>query len=115
MATKYPPRKPRPSLWIPPSSSIHGERPKFRCHICQDRDPGAGLFYSHAAYVAHFEQDRCKDLETEIRMRSFTLRAPGFFDPWYEGSDVEWGKFIERKWKERPEQWRKWMRTGLDK
>lgn len=103
------------AFWIPPSSSIHKERAKYRCHICQDRDPGAGLFYSEAAYRDHFDNNRCRELEEQARLRSFTLRAPGLFDPWYEGSDVEWGRWIEKNWRERPEQWRKWMRTGLDK
>lgn len=102
-------------LWIPPSSSIHNERPRFRCHICQDREPGAGLFYSEAAYRDHFDNNRCRELEEETRRRSFTLRAPGFFDPYYEGGDVEWQRWIDRNMAERPGEWRRWMKTGLDK
>lgn len=108
-------RTKRPALWLPPSSSIHNEAPKFRCHICQDREPGAGLFYTEAAYRDHFDNNRCKQLEEETRRRSFTLRAPGLFDLYYEGSDVEWQRWIDRNWAERPHEWHKWMRTDLDK
>lgn len=106
------PRRPRPMLYLPPGSSLHNETPKFACHLCEEREPGAGLFYTHAAYVSHFDNNRCADLEAKVRAKSFTLRAPGLFDPWYEGSDVEWGRFIDRMWRERPEQWRRWMKTS---
>lgn len=97
-----------PGFYLPPSHVIHGREPKYKCALC-----GKPFFEGEqSAFERHCLKDHSHE---EVRSHSDMVRAPGLFDPNYEGSDVEWGKWIERNNRERPEEWRKWMKTGLDK
>ena len=52
----------------------------------------------------------------EHRQLSFKTRMPAFFDNYHpDFNDVDWQRWIDRKSVERPEQWRKWMKTSEGK
>jgi hypothetical protein len=97
-----------PGLYLPAPHAIHKLEPKWTCALC------GHPFYEgeRAAMERHVLRDHSHE---EVRSHSDTVRAPGLFDPLYEGSDVEWGKWIAKNQAERPEDWRRWMKTGLDK
>jgi len=95
-------------LIIPYSHTIHGTKPKYACTLCT---------------MTWFAHERAKYLDhalhfhdhAELRQHSLQAQAPGIFDPHWEGGDVEWQDWIDRNNEERPEDWAKWMKTGLDK
>jgi hypothetical protein len=63
------------------------------------------------AYERHVMSHPIEDMHPH----SLHTQAPGLFDSNHEASgDVEWGQYIRRMNEERPEGWRRWMRTSLD-
>lgn len=95
-------------LILPPGHAIHNTPPTKACTLCDWVGWTQRELESHAMH--HVRHDMESILE-----HSPKHTAPGLFDPEYEGSDVEWGKWIEKNNRERPEQWRSWMKTSLDK
>jgi len=94
-----------PGIYIPTSAQLHEKRPKFFCTLC----PWKGYPGEERAYTKHvLEHARNGD----ARKHSLHLKAPGLFDPRYEGGDVEWQDWIDRHSKSDPENWRRWMKTG---
>ena len=102
------PRQQPPAIWLPPSHKIHGKKPKYLCTLCPM------VFYEgeESLYERHVIRGHSHE---ELREHSLQAQAPGIFDPNHESGDVEWGRWIERNNRERPEQWRKWMRTDEGK
>lgn len=76
------------TIWLPPSHAIHNTPPKFGCTICP------AVFYEDERHV--FERHCLSHSQEEILAKSPRHQAPGLFDPEYEGSDVEWGRWIEK-------------------
>lgn len=96
-------------LILPPGHAIHNTPPTKLCTICD----WAG--WTQRELEAHVMHHVKHDMES-ILEHSPKHTAPGFFDnddPRY--NDVDWAKWIEKNHRERPEQWRDWMKTGLDK
>jgi hypothetical protein len=99
-----------PGLILPPAFAIHGERPATHCTLCGhpffEREIGPG-----GAFERHVMSHPIEDMHPH----SLHTQAPGLFDSNSEASgDVEWGQYIRRMNEERPEGWRRWMRTSLD-
>jgi hypothetical protein len=95
----------RSGLVIPTSAQIHEKTPKFLCTLCDWH----GFEGEYRAYERHvLEHARNGD----AREHSLHLKAPGLFDPNFEGSDVEWGQYLDRKMKADPHNWAKWMKTS---
>jgi hypothetical protein len=66
-----------------------------------------------AAYERHCLKDHSHE---EVRSHSLVVQAPGLFDNTHpDYNDVAWAEWIAKNHAERPEQWRRWMKTGLDK
>jgi len=94
----------RPALWLPPSAKIHGLEPKFFCTLCD------AVFYDgeHRAYQNHVLSHPRED----VLEHSLHHKAPGIFDPNFEGADKEWHEYIDRKTKADPHGWTKWLKTS---
>lgn len=95
-----------PGLYLPPSHVIHGRDPKYSCALC------GAVFYEgeRNAYERHVLKDHSHE---EVRSHSYAVQAPGLFSP--DAGDAEWGRWIAKNNAERPEDWKRWMKTGLDK
>lgn len=97
-----------PGLYLPPGHVIHDRPVKYECALC------GHPFYEgeRAAFERHVLKDHSHE---EVRSHSPRVQAPGLFDPFYEGSDVDWGKWVEDHKASDPHGWQRWMKTGLDK
>jgi hypothetical protein len=96
-------------LILPPSHTIHGREPKWACTLC------GHPFYEgeRVAYERHVVRGHSHE---EIRSHSDRVRFPAFYDNYHpDFNDVGWQRWIDKNNAERPEQWRRWMKTGLDK
>jgi hypothetical protein len=95
------PRKKPGGLLLPSHYRLHQEQPRFLCVVCYERgEPEAGEFYTEAEYLRHVNgtstQPACADRHPEVLQRmSPALSAPGLFDENYEGSDLEWKRWLE--------------------
>jgi hypothetical protein len=97
-----------PGLILPPSHVIHGKPPKFACTLCE------AVFTEDERHQFEHHVLRGHD-HAELREHSLQAQAPGIFDPHHESGDVAWQEWIDKNSAERPEDWRRWMKTGLDK
>jgi uncharacterized C2H2 Zn-finger protein len=94
------------TIWVPKTTDEKG--PKYACTLCDK------VFYEDEkhAYERHVVAGHSHE---ELREHSLTAQAPGLLDPYWEGGDVEWQRWIDRMRVERPGEEEKWMRTDLDK
>lgn len=106
----------KPVIWIPgvnvaPSHTVHNRPPKWRCCLC-----GHPFFEGEErAYRRHVTDSKVHD-DAEIAARSPRHQAPGLFDNRHpDYNDIAWADWIEKNARERPEQWKRWMKTDLDK
>jgi hypothetical protein len=86
-------------LLLPNHYRLHDEQPKFWCEICQARGEHGG-FYTERAYTDHVmgtpTRAACADRHPEtVHDLSPALKAPGLFNENYEGSDLEWKRWLE--------------------
>lgn len=91
-------------LYLPPSAAIHRKSPIYFCTLCS----WVGFEGEHLAYQRHVTSHPIED----ARAKSLHFAAPGLFDPNFEGSDVEWGRWIESHKQSDPHGWSRWMKTG---
>jgi hypothetical protein len=91
-------------LIIPHSHVIHQKPPKYACTLCP------AVFTEDERFQFERHVIRGHSVE-DLREVSLQAKAPGLFDPNHESGDVEWGRYIDRKHKEDPHGWAKWMRT----
>jgi hypothetical protein len=95
-----------PGLILPPSHVIHNKPPKYACTLCD------AVFTEDERFQFEHHVLRGHD-HAELREHSYAVQAPGLFSP--DAGDAEWGRWIAKNNAERPEDWRRWMKTGLDK
>lgn len=76
------------SLWLPPSHVIHGKPPKFACCLCEAVFTEDERFQFERHVLGHPIED--------VQAHSPAHRAPGLFDPYWEGGDVEWQRWIDK-------------------
>jgi hypothetical protein len=95
----------KPAIWLPPSHAIHQKGPKYACTLCD------AVFFEDERhqYERHCVSGHSVE---ELREHSLQAQAPGLFDPHHESGDVEWQKWIDKNQAERPEDWRRWMKTS---
>lgn len=95
-------------LYIPAPHTIHKRAPTKFCTICKKP------FYENEQRALERHVLNEHSLE-EILQHSPRHTAPGLFDPYWEGGDVDWQRWIDKNKVARPEAWRRWMKTGAGK
>jgi hypothetical protein len=77
------------TIWIPPSHVIHNKPPTYLCTLCD------AVFTEDERLL--FEQHVIRGHSVEdLREHSLHAKAPGIFDPHWEGGDVEWQRWIDQ-------------------
>lgn len=95
-------------LILPPSHVIHGKPPKFACTLCE------AVFTEDERH--QFERHVLAHPAEDVLAHSPAHTMPAFFDNYHpDFNDVDWQRWIDDNHAKRPEQWRRWMKTGLDK
>lgn len=75
-------------LIIPASHVIHDEAPKFLCVLCD------AMFTADERH--QFERHVLAHPMEDVLAHSPKHNAPGLYDPYWEGGDVEWQEWIDR-------------------
>jgi hypothetical protein len=93
------------TIYVP--RPLTSESPRFACTICE------AIFTADERHA--FERHVLSHPPEEIKPHSPHMSAPGLFDPNADVGDTDWRDWIDKNNRERPEAWRKWMKTDLDK
>lgn len=95
------------TIWLPPSHVIHQKPPKFACTLCP------AVFTEDERH--QFERHCLSHTQEELAAHSPRHQAPGLFDPEYEGSDVDWGRWVREHAESDPHGWDRWGKTDEGK